>query len=65
MSKRRDEAAYLESQADRLEEFIDSSKSQAAVFPNLKPSRSQVTVSMPSRSLDELEREPNGRDAEE
>ena len=65
MSKHRDEAAYLQSQADRLEEFIDFSKPHAAVFPNLKPSKSQATSSMPSRPLDELEREPNGRDTKE
>ncbi len=62
MSKHRDEAAYLESQADRLEEFIDFSKARPAVFPNLKPSTSRVTVRMPSWLLDELKREANRRD---
>lgn len=62
MSKRRDEAEYLESQADRLEEFIDFSNPRAAVFPNLKPSTSRVTVRMPSWLLDELKREANRRD---
>ena len=62
MSKQRDEAAYLESQASRLEEFIDFSKPQPAVFPNLKPSTSRVTMRVPSWLLDELKREANRRD---
>jgi hypothetical protein len=33
MSKRKDEAAYLESQADRLEEFIDFDNPRPAVIP--------------------------------
>ena len=60
--KPRDEAAYLESQADRLERFIDFGKPRAAVFPNLKPSTSRVTLRMPSWLLDELKREANRRD---
>ena len=62
MTKRRDEAAYLESQADRLEEFIDFSRPQPAVFPNLKPSTARVTMRMPTWLLDELKREANRRD---
>ena len=62
MSKHRDEAAYLESQADRLEDFVDFSQARPAVFPNLKPSTSRVTMRMPSWLLDELKREANRRD---
>lgn len=62
MNKNRDEAAYLESQADRLERFVDFSRPRPAVFPNLKPSTSRVTVRMPSWLLDELKREANRRD---
>jgi predicted DNA binding CopG/RHH family protein len=62
MSKRKDEATYLESQADRLEEFIDFDNPRPAVFPKLKPSTSRVTLRMPSWLLDELKREANRRD---
>ena len=59
---RHDEAAALEAQADRLERFIDFSRPRPAVFPDLKPSTSRVTVRMPSWLLDELKREANRRD---
>ncbi len=62
MKKNRDEAIYLESQADRLERFVDFSRPRPAVFPNLKPSTSRVTMRMPSWLLDELKREANRRD---
>ncbi len=62
MKKNRDEAAYLESQADRLEQFVDFSSPRPAVFPALKPSTSRVTMRMPSWLLDELKREANRRD---
>ena len=62
MSKGKDEAAYLESQADRLEDFIDFHNPRAAVFPKLKPSTSRVTLRMPSWLLNELKREANRRD---
>ena len=62
MTKHRDEAAYLESQADRLEQFIDFNSPRPAVFPNLKPSTARVTIRMPSWLLDELKREANRRD---
>lgn len=62
MKKKRDEATYLESQADRLEQFIDFSNPRPAVFPKLKPSTSRVTLRMPSWLLDELKREANRRD---
>ena len=62
MTKQRDEAAYLESQVDRLERFVDFSHPRAAVFPNLKPSTARVTLRMPSWLLAELEREANRRD---
>ena len=62
MKKNRDGAAYLESQADRLEQFIDFNSPRPAVFPALKPSTSRVTVRMPSWLLDELKREANRRD---
>ncbi len=54
MRKRKDEAKHLESQADRLEEFIDFNDPRPAVFPRLKPSTSRVTLRMPSWLLDEL-----------
>jgi len=60
--KMQDEAAYLESQANRLERFVDFSQPRPAVFPNLKPSTSRVTVRMPSWLLAELKREANRRD---
>ena len=62
MKKSQDEAAYLMSQADRLEQFVDFSSPRPAVFPNLKPSTSRVTLRMPSWLLDELKREANRRD---
>ena len=62
MKKRQDEAAYLESQADRLERFVDFNQPRPAVFPNLKPSTSRVTLRMPSWLLAELKREANRRD---
>ncbi len=62
MKKDRDQAAYLESQADRLEQFVDFSNPRPAVFPRLKPSTSRVTLRMPSWLLDELKREANRRD---
>ena len=62
MKKKRDEAAYLESQADRLEQFVDFNAPRPAVFPKLKPSTSRVTLRMPSWLLDELKREANRRD---
>lgn len=62
MRKTRDAATYLESQADRLERFVDFSRPRPAVFPDLKPSTSRVTVRMPSWLLDELKREANRRD---
>ena len=62
MRERKNEAIYLESQADRLEEFIDFDNPRPAVFPNLKPSTSRVTLRMPSWLLDELKREANRRD---
>lgn len=62
MTKKPDEAAYLESQANRLEQFVDFSKPRPAVFPALKPSTSRVTMRMPSWLLDELRREANRRD---
>jgi len=62
MTKKRDEAAFLESQADRLEQFIDFNDPKPAVFPKLKPSTSRVTLRMPSWLLDELKREANRRD---
>jgi predicted DNA binding CopG/RHH family protein len=62
VSKGKDEAAYLESQADRLEDFIDFDNPRAAVFPKLKPSTSRVTLRMPSWLLNELKREANRRD---
>lgn len=62
MKKQRDDAAYLESQADRLEQFVDFSNPRPAVFPKLRPSTSRVTLRMPSWLLDELKREANRRD---
>jgi predicted DNA binding CopG/RHH family protein len=62
MNKQRDKAAYLESQADRLENFVDFSQARPAVSPNLKPFTSRVTMRMPSWPLDELKREANRRD---
>ena len=38
MKKKGDEATYLQSQEDRLEQFIDFSDPRPAVFPKLKPS---------------------------
>ncbi len=60
--KNSDQAAYLESQADRLEDFVDFSQPQPAVFPNLKPSTARVTMRIPSWLLDEIKREANRRD---
>ena len=60
--RKNDEAAYLESQADRLEDFVDFSQPRPAVFPNLKPSTARVTMRMPSWLLDEIKREENRRD---
>jgi len=60
--KSRDEAAYLESQADRLEDLIDFSQPRPAVFPNLKPSTARVTIRIPAWLLDEIKREANRRD---
>ena len=62
MKKRRDEAAYLESQADRLEQFVDFSDPRPAVFPKLKPPTARITLRMQSWLLDELKREANRRD---
>ncbi len=62
MKKRQDEADYLESQADRLERFVDFSRPRPAVFSKLKPSTARVTLRMPSWLLDELKREANRRD---
>ena len=62
MREPKNEAIYLESQADRLEEFIDFDNPRPAVFPKLKPSTSRVTLRMPSWLLDELKREANRRD---
>ena len=41
MKKRQDEAAYLESQTDRLERFVDFSQPRPGVYSNLKPSTSR------------------------
>jgi predicted DNA binding CopG/RHH family protein len=60
--KQKDEAAHLESQADRLEDFIDFGRARPAVFPNLKPSTDRVTIRIPSWLLDEIKREANRRD---
>ena len=62
MKTQQDEAAYLESQADRLERFVDFSDPRPAVFPKLKPSTARVTLRMPTWLLDELKREANRRD---
>ncbi|MCY4626421.1 MAG: CopG family antitoxin [Acidobacteria bacterium] len=62
MKKERDEAETLESQADRLERFVDFSQPRPAVFPNLKPSTARITVRMPGWLLAELKREANRRD---
>ena len=62
MKKRQEEAGYLESQADRLEQFVDFSSPRPAVLPTLKPSTSRVTLRIPSWLLDELKREANRRD---
>lgn len=62
MTGKQDEAAYLESQADQLERFIDFNQPRPARFPNLKPSTSRVTMRLPSWLLDELKREANRRD---
>ena len=62
MKKERDEAEYLESQADRLERFVDFSQPRPAVFPNLKPSTARITLRMPGWLLAELKREANRRD---
>ena len=62
MTKQRDDAAYLESQAERLEQFVDFSRPRPAVFANLKPSTSRVTLRMPTWLLNELKREANRRD---
>ena len=62
MKTQRDEAAYLESQADRLERFVDFSDPRPAVFAKLKPSTARVTLRMPTWLLDELKREANRRD---
>ena len=62
MTKQRDDAAYVESQAERLEQFVDFSKPRPAVFPNLKPSTSRVTLRLPTWLLNELKREANRRD---
>ena len=62
MKKERDEAETLESQADRLERFVDFSQPRPVVFPNLKPSTARITVRMPGWLLAELKREANRRD---
>lgn len=62
LSKKRDEAAELEDQADELEGLIDFSRPMPARFPNLKPSTSRVTMRLPSWLLDEIKREANRRD---
>ena len=53
MKKRQDEAAYLESQANRLEQFVDFGNPRPAVFPKLKPSTARVTLRLPRWLLDE------------
>jgi len=50
MTKRQDEAAYLESQADRLEQFVDFGNPRPAVFPKLKPSTARVTFEASGRT---------------
>ena len=62
MKKEKNEAEYLESQADRLERFVDFNRPGPAVFPNLKPSTARVTLRMPGWLLAELKREANRRD---
>ena len=62
MTKQRDDAAYLESQAETLEQLVDFSRPRPAVFANLKPSTSRVTLRMPTWLLNELKREANRRD---
>jgi len=60
MRKRQDDAAYLESQADRLEQFVDFGQARPAVFPKLKPSTARLTFRIPSWLLDELTGRPTG-----
>ena len=55
-----EEQAYWATQDST--EVVDWSKAKRAVFPNLKPSTSRVTLRMPSWLLDELKREANRRD---
>ena len=62
MKKEQDEAASLESHAERLKRFVDFSRPRPAVFPNLKPSTARVTLRMPAWLLAELKREANRRD---
>ena len=50
MKKRPDEAAHLEAQANCLEASVDFGKPAPAVFPNLKPSTSDVPPRTPGRS---------------
>ncbi|MYE44805.1 MAG: hypothetical protein F4X79_12365 [Acidobacteria bacterium] len=62
MKEGRNEAETLESQAERLERYVDFSRPRPAVFPNLKPSTARVTLRMPAWLLAELKREANRRD---
>lgn len=62
MKDERSEAKTLESQAERLERFVDFSRPRPAVFPSLKPSTARVTLRMPGWLLAELKREANRRD---
>ena len=49
MKKPPDEAAHLETQANRLEAFVAFSRPAPAVFRNLEPSASGVPPRPPSR----------------
>jgi predicted DNA binding CopG/RHH family protein len=62
MKKEQSEAEFLESQAGKLERFVDFSWPRPAVFPNLKPSTARVTLRMPVWLLAELKREADRRD---
>jgi len=65
MSERRDEAKFLEEQADQLDELIDFSKAQPAVFPNLKASLPNVTAGRLRQKQDETKAEPNRQEPRE
>lgn len=56
------ERAFWEAKGRDSTEYLDWSKAQSAVFPNLKPTTKTISLRLPQHMIDSLKAAANARD---